>query len=280
MAEFVTGFHTPEGVKKYDYNSLGNKPESFSNALNGSATGASVQIDDVSPMRHEVKCKVRGKNLWRVQNITDSVTSAGGFVYTYDNGTFSYKGTTIEGGGGRNDLVTKSWAQVTLSPGTYTYSINILSGSIDGLTLFMQTLKEQTIEMLPNYTFTLSEPTTIFFGINRPLTSGIKYDVTFNIQVEIGSNATEYVPYIDPTYIAVTCNEVVYTPNEDGIVEGLLSSSPTMTFTTDTENTVVEVEYQRDINVLTKAVPLIDRVTGVPYYLYVSGGKLLIEERG
>ena len=27
MAEFVKGFHTTEGVKKYDYNSLGNKPE-------------------------------------------------------------------------------------------------------------------------------------------------------------------------------------------------------------------------------------------------------------
>ena len=28
MAEFVTGFQTAQGVKKYDYNSLGNLPES------------------------------------------------------------------------------------------------------------------------------------------------------------------------------------------------------------------------------------------------------------
>lgn len=71
----------------------------------------------------------------------------------------------------------------------------------------------------------------------------------------------------------------IATARADGTVEGITSLSPVMTLLTDTANTVIECEYNRDINTLTKAVPLIDRVTGIPYYLYVSDGKLYIEER-
>ena len=56
-----------------------------------------------------------------------------------------------------------------------------------------------------------------------------------NIQVEIGSTATEYEPY----------NAQTLTPNADGIVEGMTSVSPYMHIFTDTDGVDIEVEYNK-----------------------------------
>ncbi len=64
------------------------------------------------------------------------------------------------------------------------------------------------------------------------------------IQVEVGSEATGYEEY----------KGVEYTPNENGIVEGITSLSPTMTVFTNTANTVVEVKYNQDINAVFEAI--------------------------
>lgn len=61
-----------------------------------------------------------------------------------------------------------------------------------------------------------------------------------NILLESGGVKTGYESF----------NGVDYTPNADGTVEGITSFAPTMTLLTDTENTTVEVEYNRDINVV------------------------------
>ena len=60
-----------------------------------------------------------------------------------------------------------------------------------------------------------------------------------NVQLEIGSTATEYEPYIEP---------IKYTANADGTVEGIKSLYPNMTLLTDTEGVIVTAEYDRDIN--------------------------------
>jgi hypothetical protein len=62
-----------------------------------------------------------------------------------------------------------------------------------------------------------------------------------NIQLELGTTATEYEPY--------TCTEY-----EQG--EAISSISPNMTVTTDTDGALVSVEYLRDIDAY------IDNLTG------------------
>lgn len=52
-------------------------------------------------------------------------------------------------------------------------------------------------------------------------------------------NDTKYEPFIEPT---------TYTPNENGIVEGVTSLSPNMTLTIDTSGVIIDAEYNRDIN--------------------------------
>lgn len=72
------------------------------------------------------------------------------------------------------------------------------------------------------------------------LEKGTTYTATYSdIQIELGSTATYYEPYITPTD---------YTPKTDGTVEGITSLYPTTTLTTDTEGVLIDCEYNRDIN--------------------------------
>ena len=59
-----------------------------------------------------------------------------------------------------------------------------------------------------------------------------------NIQLEVGSSATEYEPY----------NSATFTPTADGTVEGVTSLYPNTTLTTDTDGVIIDCEYNRDIN--------------------------------
>lgn len=76
-----------------------------------------------------------------------------------------------------------------------------------------------------------------------------------NVQLEIGSTATEYEPYIEP---------IEYTANADGTVEGVKSLYPTTTLMTDTEGVNISAEYIKDID---KAF------TGLTTAIAMSGGE-------
>ena len=58
-------------------------------------------------------------------------------------------------------------------------------------------------------------------------------------QLEIGSIATEYEPYIEPTE---------YTVNADGVISGVNSLYPSTTLMTDTDGAVIDTSYNKDIN--------------------------------
>ena len=195
---------------------------SFANAVKGKVSGEVVTVDDVSPVEHTINTRVHGKNLWKTKNIEDSFTGSQDFIYSYNNGTITFKGTTEnEIGGGRTELGNKSWAKITLPKGTYTYSINVISGSMGTYATFMQAVKDGVVSILDNYTFTLTETCTVLFGINKPDVSGIEIDVTFNIQIEEGTVATDYEPYIDPTSVTVTACGKNLSPIKDITVAGL-----------------------------------------------------------
>ena len=68
---------------------------------------------------------------------------------------------------------------------------------------------------------------------------GEEVDAHYYFQLEIGSTATEYEPYIQPTE---------YTPDADGVVSGVTSLYPSTTLMTDTDGATIEATYNRDIN--------------------------------
>lgn len=60
-----------------------------------------------------------------------------------------------------------------------------------------------------------------------------------NPQLELGTIATEYEPYIEPT---------TYTATADGRVTDVKNRSQSMTFVSDTDNVTINVAYLRDID--------------------------------
>ena len=60
-----------------------------------------------------------------------------------------------------------------------------------------------------------------------------------DVQIEVGSVATEYELYIEPTE---------YTANADGTVDGVMSVYPTTTLMTDTDGVTVDATYNKDAN--------------------------------
>ncbi|MEE0839179.1 MAG: hypothetical protein U0L72_01350, partial [Acutalibacteraceae bacterium] len=86
-------------------------------------------------------------------------------------------------------------------------------------------------------TFTTTNGLKIYLYSNCSATAA-NTDVVFkNIQLEVGSTATDYEPYIEPQTV---------TANADGTVEGLTSLSPNITVTTDTEGVVIDMTYNAD----------------------------------
>lgn len=133
-------------------------------------------------------------------------------------------------------------------------------------------VKQVNLDLLPNTIYTLSSDATgstysadiwvngansqnhgVYKGQSRTVTTDssgkmfvlikkAKINEIFNsnyIQLEVGSKATAYEPYIEP---------ITATADAEGNVEGLTSLSPNMTIVADTEGVVIDLEYNRDIN--------------------------------
>lgn len=67
---------------------------------------------------------------------------------------------------------------------------------------------------------------------------GVVFDnYTFKVQVEMGDTATEWEPFVCDTY----------SPDEQGMVEGVTPLHPTTTLLTDTPDAVIECTYEKDI---------------------------------
>ena len=381
MAEFVTGFQTKDGIKKYDYHSLGNKPESFSNALKNSVSGKIVRVDDVSPVEHDVKCKARGKNLIPYPFVDTTIQRTGLTFTDNGDGSINVKGTVsggfavfvlqnnIELSDGITYFVNGANVYLAYKDGTgatkYAYNtaltwskeytfVRLYVQYSDGAvvdTIVRPTLSIDTaIEFVP-YVNPLNVSVKICGKNLIPLkaavsgtTQGLNYTNNGNGVITINGTAksSAYVPVetnlylpagqyilsqqgdeISPSYLYITgatgynpvtnngskvvtstggiCQIYVYvatdtvvehktvkvmleageikssfehpieaqiaTASSDGTVEGVKSVSPTMTFITDTENIMLEVEYQRDID---KAFKEIEQILSSARIVYIN----------
>jgi hypothetical protein len=95
---------------------------------------------------------------------------------------------------------------LTLKPGTYTLSPNLRLTKTGGYNI---------------NTFTLTEETT-YKNIVFLLTNGQAYNETFYPQLEYGSTATAYEPYVSPTEYPISLGQTVYGGTLD-VVSGVLT---------------------------------------------------------
>ena len=227
----------------------------FTNALKGSKSGSSILIDDVSPVTHEMGVKVRGKNL--LNNILAS--SQKGVDLTCYGDYCVLNGTCTES-------YNFMFQQANLQAGTYTLSTlksnNIEYNSNPLIQLELHSIDDDSIiyfgltnnNVLNQFiTFTVDKEYILFLRIR--IQQNITYDNYYIYpQLELGSTATNYTPYVDVTKVKLiktnddgTVSEE-YTPNADGTVESVTSLYPSISLTTDTDGVLIDCEYNRDIN--------------------------------
>lgn len=152
---------------------------SYANAIKGNVSGEIVRVDDVSPLQHDVKCRVHGKNLFdgnlKTGYLADStmqLTEVASTIYR-----------TI---------------QVYLTRGTYTFS------SSTKLLILRMVQNGRYYNAGPTgteYTFTVD--TDGDFAISFRSEPSADWDDNILLQIERGPVATEYEPWINPTETSV-----------------------------------------------------------------------------
>lgn len=242
----------------------------FANALKGNASGTTITIDDVSPITHEMSVKISSDT---VTDLTAVKVSRCGknIVPTVDSGIY-YQGSAQNG----RPYISASAAVITETQGidvstpgkrgvyavikltedeTYTLSFkNLVNNCAKPLlrccvgfrtnesNLFGQTELDNCIASNINVTsLTFTVPSGSPYCLVGVYNGEVVANDTISfeaMQIEIGSVATDFQDYISTTY----------TPNADGTVEGVTSLYPTTTLTTDTDDALIECEYNKDIN--------------------------------
>lgn len=246
--------------------------------LKGSKSGSAMLLDDVSPVEHTMTVKISsdtvtdltavklsryGKNL--TNSLTDIKAEQNSHIISRDDGiltTQSPNTTTIS-----SDL----WFyNRTLPAGTYAFSFDCTientkkSTRPNEIMLFVNNAprvlahnmtSDGTYHKRSKFTLTKKSNVIIRFYFNVDditETSDVPTTASFsNVQLEIGSTATDYEPYNSKTD---------YTPNADGTVNGVTSLYPNTTLMTDTDGVIIDCEYYKDIdkafNELSSAIAL------------------------
>lgn len=192
-----------------DYTVISNATNEQANTIKGNLTGAVVRADDVSPLGHTMKVVVKSKNLIPPFPETKSSVRDGVTFSIEENGqTIMLNGTCGTIGGGRNNFANIT-RRIPLKKGkTYTLSHWVVSGSSDGvysvyLTNAVDNVAYSSISSdIPSRRVVVEEDVECFIGVNAAL--GKSYDnLVVKFQLEEGTTATDYTPYVEPTTVTV-----------------------------------------------------------------------------
>ena len=180
-----------------DYSTLSKKVNNASNALKGSASGEAIGLNDVSPLEHTMGVMVKNKNLIPYPYV-DTTKKVNGITFT-DNGDGSI---TANGTATANAYIILQ--NIILQPGTYTLSGCPSGGSSDKYYLrVINTVDYKNyISTGEAKAFTITESGSYNVGIN--VNSGVVAEnLIFKPQLEEGTTATAYTPYVDVGTVSV-----------------------------------------------------------------------------
>ncbi len=201
------------------------------NALKGSASGNPIRLDNVSTLEHEIGVKTSegGANITKYgKNIFNAL------VYTKPQYTKPVI-TEITENSIKGSFAYGHWLVYSFSglvPNSdYTFSFKTRNGSatqnyINGASSVSTT---RTVKTNNNGTLTIT------FG-SGDSSKFLDFDI-YDIQLEYGTKATEYEPFVEPT---------THTADENGNVS-VPSNYPTTTLLAESGVTI-SAEYNRDIN--------------------------------
>jgi hypothetical protein len=176
----------------------------YAPAIKGNVSGDSIRVDDVSPIEHDVKCRVHGKNLFDATKIPIGVGVSSNYITASGQGFVEI--TSLEQYDGNGHVSTgiklrelcpqmRPGKQYTLSAKSDAFNQCIYLAQIDYFWHF-------------NNTIVISED-MLDCGVGlygyAPY-RGQQYGVCriSDIMIEEGHIKTEYEPYIDPTTVNLT----------------------------------------------------------------------------
>lgn len=213
----------------------------FSNALKGSASGAIIALNDVSPVEHEVECVVTSET---VAPTTVNVSKYGKNISP--SGTLTVQGTIAW----KNDNV-----RCFLPAGKYVVSCNYEqtgTPSTIGMRVAHKDTEATVIQtkatdisgtLYVAFELTESKEYKVYLYANYSSTA-LEEDAICeftNIQIEVDNGTGTPTAYEEPVVYS-------YTPDAEGRIDGMTSISPYMTLVTDTPDACVEVVYNKDVN--------------------------------
>lgn len=240
------------------------------NALKGSASGNPLVLFDVSPVVHTLKVKATGDNVSATnvvvcgKNLIQFPESHSAFGITMTRGS---KGECIFNGISTGDALVV--VPINLPRGNYAISFNneigIGSSNTDSPYFAVRLSGDNGSGWFASGNLSSANTTARINSTHQYFDKGNIANLMFNVpsgvalndfiikpQVEFGTISTDYEPHQGTSY----------TPNADGTVEGVTSIYPTTTLMTDTEDVILDVEYNRDAN----------KVIAELYALVLQGG--------
>ena len=228
----------------------------FANSLKGNISGDTVRIDDVSPIEHTVKIKAKRKNLLNADGMVN-----GAFAKN-DNGSYTF---TKMG----NSARFSNWVDISIPADTIiSLSATNIEGTANGFAFQLRCKDGNYPSLGPisptslsyNYFKTTSEVEAVRLFFNDSVVDGASLNIS-GLQIALGANVTKYNPYVDLSTISVivspdgtSTSATEYTPDADGVVNGVKSLYPSMVVTTDDAGATVEVEYNKDTNAAFKPI--------------------------
>ena len=193
--------------------------QNYANALKGKVSGNNaVRIDDSSPIEHEMNVRVSSKNLIDLSLIPTEETVEYGITYKYlpDEQCILLNGTTTVG----DIAIMKKIAQHghKMPAGIdYTYSLRKISGTISkavALEMAEDTKKSAYLTYenflavdASNTSKTAKNTATVSVGtfyLYAPVAGTVFDNCKIQAQLERGTTATEYTPYVDVSTVTLT----------------------------------------------------------------------------
>lgn len=169
------------------------------NALKGSASGNPIVIDDSSPLEHEMKVQVAGKNLF--DNDTSKIKAVNYILDGVENTRYGY--------------------EIPLPAGTYTIHAEVKEGQNPAGYYIYGCVTDRSGVRIGNaativvdttlkaFNFTIKSGEIFkLYNASATATDTIPYTASlfekYNIQIEVGTTATAYTPFIANEDISVT----------------------------------------------------------------------------
>lgn len=176
---------------------------SYAPAIKGNVSGEIIRVDDVSPLEHDVTCRVHGKNLFDVSRIPEGVGAADNCVSAV--GVNFLEITCVDPYNGNGHLSTGVKLK-DLCPQMRPGKKYILSATTDAFNKCMY-LNQLDYFWQFNTAITVTEEMlecgTGFYGYAPYRGQEHGSCRIYDIQIEEGSVITAYEPYIDPTNVTV-----------------------------------------------------------------------------